>query len=78
MHCLTANGKGMELGVRYPGKAAFPSSFHPLILSFLDPATFLSAEAMFSVLRLAAKTWEDWMKWETESSGVQGSGGGTV
>ena len=47
MRCLTANGK--EMGVRYPGIGAFPSSFHPLILSFLDPATFLCAEVVFSV-----------------------------
>ncbi len=40
----------MEVGARYVMIGAFPSSFHPLVLSFLDPANIFSAEIMFPVL----------------------------
>lgn len=83
-HCLTANGKGMELGVTgsevaYPRIGVFTSSSHPLILilSFLDPITLsLWWSHVFSRLsQRDSQTLEDWMKWETESNGVQGSKG---
>lgn len=49
--CLTVNHKGMEMAARYQRIGAFPSSSHPLILSFLRPKSFLSGEVMLSVHR---------------------------
>lgn len=61
------------MSMRYPRIGAFPSSSPPLI--FFDPTNFLSVEVFSLLSQIDSQNWEDWMKWETESSGVQGSRG---
>lgn len=56
------------MDMRYPRIGDFPSSSHPLIF-------FLSVEVFSPLSQIDSQNWEDWMKRETESSGVQGSRG---
>lgn len=75
VHCLTENRKGNG-----SGRKVFPSSpSTPLVLSFLDPASFLSGEVMCSVLRPARETAKlgrtGWSGRAVDFEGVGGGGG---